>query len=59
MSGKEPRYVSYLLRLWQTESQGRLVWRVSLQDTRTGVRRGFASLTELLAFLKQEMERAL
>jgi hypothetical protein len=54
------RYLSYLLRLWQTERGGALVWRASLQsahadrDHPMGERRGFASLAELFAFLEQE-----
>ncbi len=50
----QPRYVSYLLRLWQTQHAGALVWRASLQSAHTGERRGFASLAELTAFLEQE-----
>jgi hypothetical protein len=52
--------LSYLLRLWQAEREGVLVWRASLQsahadkDHPMGERRGFASLTELYAFLEQE-----
>ena len=51
MSENRRRYISYLLRLWQVESEGRFVWRTSLQDPRTGQRRGFASLEALFAFL--------
>ena len=54
MSGERRRYVSYLLRLWQTEIEGALVWRASLESAHTGERRGFASLAELHAFLEQE-----
>ena len=51
----ERRYLSYLLRLWQTQVEGRLVWRVSLEHAGTGERRGFASLADLHAFLEQEI----
>ena len=64
MSEERRRYVSYLLRLWQTEHKGALVWRASLESAsdsgarigigRPGARRGFATLDELCAFLKQE-----
>ena len=54
MSKQKPRYVSYLLRLWQTESMGRLIWRASLESSQTGERTGFASLKALFAFLRQE-----
>ena len=53
MSG-EPRYVSYLLRLWQVLSKDGLVWRASLERASTGERRGFACLADLVAFLEQE-----
>jgi hypothetical protein len=54
MSGKGRRYISYLLRLWQTEDDGTLAWRASLESAHTGERQGFASLAELCAFLEQE-----
>jgi hypothetical protein len=53
VSEQERRYISYLLRLWQIESQGRLVWQASLEDSRTGKRKGFVSVDALLAFLRQ------
>jgi hypothetical protein len=48
-----------MLRLWQAESEGTLVWRASLESAsnrfgQPGERRGFASLGELYAFLEQE-----
>jgi hypothetical protein len=54
MSEERRRYVSYLLRLWQTEHEGALVWRASLQSAYAGERWGFATLDELCAFLEQE-----
>jgi hypothetical protein len=60
--------LSYMLRLWQAESEGTLVWRASLESAsasvrglasagigsgRPGERRGFASLAELYVFLEQ------
>ena len=50
--GRE-RYISYLLRLWQTTSGDQVVWRASLENSQTGERRGFASLDALLRFLRQ------
>jgi hypothetical protein len=44
-------YISYMLRLWQTRSGGRLVWRASLESPHTGVRKSFASLDEMFEFL--------
>jgi hypothetical protein len=54
MSEERRRYVSYLLRLWQAEHKGALVWRASLQSAYTGERWGFANMAELHAFLDQE-----
>lgn len=58
MSEERRRYTSYLLRLWQTERKGALVWRASLESAHTGERRGFSSLVELCAFLEQETAAA-
>ena len=55
---RPPRYRSYLLTFW--EERGRdldapVVWRFSLEDPRTGERRGFADLEALMAALRREM----
>ncbi len=55
-----PRYRTYLLTLWEERSQdprAPVVWRFSLEDPRTGRRRGFADLEALMAAFAQEMER--
>jgi hypothetical protein len=52
-------YTSYLLRLWPTKSGDSWVWHASLEDSRTGVRRGFISLEEMFAFLKEQTSRLL
>ena len=49
---EHPRQASYLLRLWQAEAEGRVIWRASLQSPGTGDRLGFATLSELLSFLE-------
>ena len=54
MRGERQRYISYLLRLWQTERAGTLVWHASLESPTTGERHGFASLAGLYTFLGQE-----
>lgn len=46
-------YTIYLLRLWLNDER-ETGWRFSLEDPRTGARRGFASLEELTTFLQQE-----
>jgi hypothetical protein len=50
------RYLSYLLRLWQTGDRGEQVWRASLESPGTGERLGFASLKDLFSFLQAETE---
>ncbi len=45
-------YVSYLLRLWRDGSEKGL-WRASVEDPRTGERRGFADLEALFEHLRQ------
>ncbi|MFN2154412.1 MAG: hypothetical protein ACK2VA_09365 [Anaerolineae bacterium] len=58
MSERQRRRMSYLLRLWQAEHKGALVWRASLEDAHTGERRGFANLADLYASLEQETAAA-
>jgi len=53
---KPLRYLSYLLRLWQTGDRGKLIWRASLESPGTGERHGFASIGELLSFLQARMQ---
>jgi hypothetical protein len=54
---KRPRYCSYLLRCWaETDASGEVIlWRFSLEDPRTGQRRGFAHLTDLVIALQDEL----
>lgn len=54
MSKEKQRYISFLLRLFETESKGDLAWRASLESSGTEERWGFASLDELFAFLRQQ-----
>ena len=58
MKKQRPGYLSYLLRVWQTGSKGDAVWRVSLENPFTGERRGFASLQDMLAFLRVQIDNA-
>lgn len=51
---KQGREQVYLLRLWQVESDGHLVWRASLEDAHTGERQGFADLALLYAHLAEQ-----
>ena len=50
------RYLSYLLRLWQTSDREERVWRASLESPGTGERRGFANLKDLFSFLQTQIE---
>jgi hypothetical protein len=54
----EPRrkYMSYLLCLWQVRHREGVAWLASLENARTGERRGFASLDELFHFLRQRTD---
>ena len=52
-------YTSYLLRLWPTKSGDAWVWRASLEDSHTGVRRGFVNLQEMFAYLEDQTDRQL
>jgi hypothetical protein len=52
----QPRYHSFLLRLWRVEGEEASDWRVSLQDAATGQRLGFAGLEPLTAYLREQME---
>jgi hypothetical protein len=53
---KSQRYQSYLLRLWETCDGEMRVWRASLESPGSGERRGFASLEDLIEFLRAQME---
>lgn len=47
-------YVAYMLRLWQSGSQGGLpLWRASLEDPATGERLTFGDIAALFAFLSE------
>jgi hypothetical protein len=50
-------YRAHLLRYWR-EHQSPSAWRFSLEDVRTGERRGFADLDALIAFLHAEITRS-
>ncbi|MBI5302038.1 MAG: hypothetical protein HY868_07860 [Chloroflexi bacterium] len=54
MTTQEPRYLAYMLRLWQVRDNGETTWRASLEDPHSGERRGFASLEMLFAFLREQ-----
>jgi hypothetical protein len=47
-------YIAYLLRLWHENDDGTDAWRASLENSRTGEQRGFASLECLFVYLKNQ-----
>jgi hypothetical protein len=51
-----PMYFAALLRLWQVRSEGRTVWRASLEDPHTHECTTFAGLDSLFAFLKEQTQ---
>ena len=56
MDPRRRGHLAYLLRLWQVDNGTEPVWRASLQDVRTGERRGFAGLDEAITYLRQQLE---
>ena len=52
---RKKKYRSYLLRLWVEDSNGKDVWRISLENPFSGERRGFARLKDLCGFLEEKM----
>lgn len=53
---RPPRYVSFLLRLWETFSDGQWVWRCSLEDPLTGRQHSFKDIQRLIDFLNKQIE---
>ncbi len=53
---QEHRYLSYLLRLWQTKDGRKQVWRASLERPGSEERLGFASIRDLFQFLEAQTE---
>jgi len=54
MRTQGPRYLAYMLRLWEVGDEGEPTWRASLESPRTGERRSFANLKALMAFLEEQ-----
>jgi len=63
MSGHDrpPHYHAFLLRCWQERSQYNQqldTWRFSLEDPRTGARRGFSTLSAAVAAVQEALAGA-
>ena len=62
MDGQAQHYVSYLLRLWRVSGgaqpfvPGEAVWRASLEHPLTGERVGFATLDDLVEYLRNQVD---
>ena len=54
---EDRRYLSYMLRLWQTSSDGEQIWRASLESPGTGERQGFAGLKDLFDYLEAQIDQ--
>jgi hypothetical protein len=54
MTKKQTDYLSYLLRLWRVQEEGKPIWRVSLQSPQTRECKGFANLDALFDFLRRQ-----
>jgi hypothetical protein len=53
--GQAPgKYLSYLLRLWQTKRQGEWVWQASLESARARRRLSFPDLDALCRYLRRQ-----
>ena len=53
---EEPRhYISWLLRLWQTEGDKGPVWSASVDDPQSGERIGLAIAACRFAYLEREI----
>jgi hypothetical protein len=52
----EPKYHSYLLRLWRESAAGKPTWRFVVVNLLEGEQRGFAGLEQVIAFLKKQMD---
>ncbi len=54
MSSEQPDYLSYLLRLWREDDEGKAVWRASVESSLSDERVGFAHPEELFEFLRRQ-----
>jgi hypothetical protein len=54
----QPRYRSYLLRIWRVNDVQEDEWRASLEDVQTHQRMGFSTLEDLCEFLQRFADSA-
>ena len=51
----QPEHLAFMLRLWKVRDDSE-PWRASLENVRTGVKRGFTSLDDLFTYLRLSTE---
>ena len=56
MKSEKPGYFSFLLRIWEEKSEGKLIWRASLENPSDGKRLGFSDISTLHAYLLDLLE---
>jgi len=56
MAGDDDAYLSYLLRLWREDRDVETAWRASLESAETPERIYFASLDELVSYLRDRTD---
>jgi hypothetical protein len=54
MPDARPRYLAYLVRLWQPGHNDEPVWRASVENPHTAEHHYFANLEALFAFLEEQ-----
>ncbi len=54
MSDELPRYMAFLVRLWQPGHDGAPIWRASVESPHTAERHYFADLEALFAFFEEQ-----
>jgi hypothetical protein len=54
MPDDRPRYLSYLLRLWQVKGGQGWNWQASLESPTTGKRQGFQNIGSLMDFIQEQ-----
>jgi hypothetical protein len=57
MPDDRPRYLSYLLRLWQVKDRQGWIWQASLESPTTGKRWGFQNIDGLMDFLQGQTQQ--
>ena len=56
MADRQHRYRTFLLRFWQERSAGQWVWRATLEEPHSHVRKAFADLERLYTYLREQIE---